>query len=178
MVNYDLLRKFFEDEATPEEISQIEKWRNRAVENEVKFQEIYKVWESDEVEATPEIKEQKPFIVRYKFVLIVLFFLIVSYVVSTLVVSQREFVEVKSDLTNMNLDFKDKSEVVLMEKSKLRYPKLFTEDLRKVELLDGNAKFKVQNDSRPFVVQVNEYQILNNRLLYEESYPYEQHYAI
>jgi len=74
MVNYDLLRKFFEDEASPEEIAEIEKWRNRAVENEVKFQEIYKVWNSEEEEPEPKEKDTRSFFARYKFILIILVF--------------------------------------------------------------------------------------------------------
>ncbi|MFT7614551.1 MAG: ferric-dicitrate binding protein FerR (iron transport regulator) [Parvicellaceae bacterium] len=159
MVNYDLLRKFFEDEASEQETAQIEKWRNRSVANEVKFQEIFKVWNDDSHEPAVKEKDSRSFIVRARKFIIVGLILAVAYVGSLFITMDRVYLEAKADLTTIEVELPDQSSALLFEKSTLTYPEAYT-DIRKVELLKGGARFIVVNSKLDFVVQLGAHQVV------------------
>jgi len=159
MINYDLLRRFFEDEATEQEIAQIDKWRNRTIGNEVKFQEIFKVWNEKSEEPKPKEKDTRSLFMRARRLIVVALILVVAYVGSLFVTWDRVYLEANADLTTIEVVLADQSNVTVFEKSTLTYPESFT-DLRKVDLIKGGAGFSVKDSELDFVVQLGAHQVV------------------
>lgn len=179
-----LLVKYFNNEATEMEVSEINSWRSFSEENENYFQELQLIWldtgivsNNEEVEnltintdkawgklsarideenvfKTSKFKLDRGFLTKVAAVLI----LVIGGIWLFNSLSKETILQQELIATNNTIDKKlsDSSLIVLNKNSKLIYPNEFTSNERRVKL-KGEAYFDITpNKEKPFIIEVDE----------------------
>ena len=153
MINGELIRKYIAKTATPGEIEKVERWRDRSIENELKFQQFHEHITDGTVDPVLNERPHGSAKKRNRYIFFVSVALILSYIIAYVSTAQREFTDQETAEEAIDLELADGSDVHLRKNSRLVYPEVFSGEFRKVTL-DGSAVFTVRNQEFPFVVQI------------------------
>ncbi|WDF77119.1 FecR domain-containing protein [Mucilaginibacter sp. KACC 22773] len=162
----DLLKRYHSGHCTPEEKQRIEAWYDMLAQSgDIQWTPEEKQLLSDELKTAIDarIKKPKGLIVYLKPALVaasILLFFGIGYLTKTHW-TNTIFKPVQDTYTErivpsgekLTLTLSDSSVIILGGGSRVRYPENFTQKIRQVELLEGEAYFDIKHDAhRPFIV--------------------------
>jgi len=178
MIDFDILIKYFDGKATPDEALQIEEWTKASSENQTYFTSLHQTWleAGNEIYHAPEVQQEwaefqtknnitnnEPFVPKKTNWLqrvaaaaaIVLVAFGGYYMFNT--DNQNEKTEMfVAENKAESITLKDGTIATLQPNSQLVIPIKFKEDLRAVTLV-GNGSFEVaHNAAQPFVIHLGE----------------------
>jgi len=155
MINGEIIRKYIDKAATPGEIEKVDRWRDRSIENELKFQKFHEhvTDRTGTVDSVLNERTSGTTIKRNRYIFFVSVALILSYIIAYVSMAQRQYTDQETTEEAIDLELTDGSKVHLRKNSRLVYPKEFSDGFRKVTL-EGSAVFNVRDQEFPFVVQI------------------------
>ncbi len=166
----EILHKYFNQKATPEEINQILSWIDESDEHKAEYLHERKLWNIATMLSSPVEAERKSIfsnippqvnqLLRIAAIFILAF--LSSWVVFTFYDQKKDtytqFIEVPSG-QRVHLTLADGTKVWLNANSKFRFPGKFDGKQRMVRL-DGEGYFEVAKDKRhPFIVETYRYNV-------------------
>jgi ferric-dicitrate binding protein FerR (iron transport regulator) len=155
MISGDIIRKYIDNTATASEIVKVETWRDRSLDNELKFQKYQEHIVIGAVDPPSSESPRGSSVKRNRYILLVAVALILSYIIAYVSMSQRQFTEKVAMEEAIDIQLTEGSNIHLRKNSRLVYPEQFSYGFRKVTL-DGSAVFNVRNQEIPFVVQIGD----------------------
>ncbi|MFT5723962.1 MAG: transmembrane sensor [Bacteroidia bacterium] len=180
-ISYILLARFFEGNASAEDMRSIEKWKQKSSENAALYAKAKMIW----LESVPDhfeneadfsydanaawtnvaskivkpetVMRRMPMLIRVAAVLAVV--ATISFVIISQLKGPNPMVEVHATETGQEVVLEDGSEIELNETSTLEYSTHFRGKTREV-VLTGEAFFEIARDTtKPFVVHANDIDI-------------------
>jgi transmembrane sensor len=185
-IDEELIVKYLDGEASPDEAIAIDDWRNASSENNKLFEQIEQsvtLFNRGEKFKTPDVlqewlkikeqtidrREQKkktifltPFRIAASLVLIAIAGYLVTLMLSktTGPTSEPGWLTKNSAAEILETKLADQSKITLYRNSIVSYPEKFDKKVREVRLVEGEAYFDVtHNPEQPFVVDVKEIQV-------------------